>query len=163
MTVTSEHQYISSSSLSADANAASSCGSRSHPWRLQAPVGQRINISLLDFTGSTAVSADREFSCRQYGYVIDKASKKNVSICAVAAVDGMTLTRENAVYVSDTNIMDVVLLTATNLNYNFLLKLHGTCQRTNFFSRNLRIIAANKRLHLTYFVNLQILNLNFEF
>lgn len=144
VTVTSDHQYISSSSIIADTSAAFSCGSRSHPWRLQAPVGQRINISLLDFAGSTAVSADRDIPCRQYGYVMDRASKKNASICAVIVADGRTSSRENAVYTSKSNSVGVVLQTATNSNNNFLIKLHGICQKA--FSYRSWPITVDKRL-----------------
>ena len=99
------------------------CGSKSHPWRLEAPVGQRINISLLDFTGTPR---DRDVTCRQYGYVVEKSNKKNVSICAAATVGGVNLQRESAVYTSDTNSVDIVLVTGTNAdNYNFLVKLNG--------------------------------------
>jgi len=48
VSVTTEAQFISSSSsTSSDVNIISSCGSKSHPWRLEAAAGQRINISRL--------------------------------------------------------------------------------------------------------------------
>jgi len=85
VSVTTEAQFISSSSTtSSDVNSVSSCGSKSHPWRLEAAVGQRINISLLDFTAMSMSAADRprdRVTCRQYGYVLEKLNKRNVSVC----------------------------------------------------------------------------------
>lgn len=124
--VTSDQQYISSLSLIADTSSTSGCGSKSHPWRLQVPAGQRINISILDFSGSVGLPVDRDVTCRQYGYIVDKSNKKNVSICGVSTPNGDKLQREDAVYTSLTNNVDIVLVTGGAENYNFLLKLNGS-------------------------------------
>jgi hypothetical protein len=125
---TTEDQYItSSSSISPDVNSMTACGSRSHPWRLEAPAGQRINISLFDFSASVRTprdggSADR----RQYGYIIEKYNKRNVSIYASTVADGIGPQRESAVYTSDTNSLIIVVNSGTNhANNNFLIKLKG--------------------------------------
>jgi len=130
VTVASDHQYISSSSsFMADANSMSSCGSRSHPWRLEVTAGQRILISLLDFTsGTTTQSRDLGETCRHnYGYIVDKSSRKNVSICPVmTSEDGAKPLREREVYTSGASSLNVVLLAKANTdNYNFLIKLQG--------------------------------------
>ena len=116
----------------------SNCGSRSHPWRLEAPVGQRINVSLLDFTGAPSQpissSRDRDVMCYQYGYVFENFNKKNASICAsllvgVASGGGANPRRESTVFVSETNRVEIVFLSGFNTNnYNFLLKISGTYQ-----------------------------------
>jgi hypothetical protein len=126
VTVTSDQQYVSSSSFIADADSASGCGSRSHPWRLQAPPGQRINISLLDFSGSVSLPQDRDVACRQYGYIVDKSNKKNVSLCGVNSPDGDKLQREIEVFTSFSNSLEIVLVTGRSENYNFLVRLNGT-------------------------------------
>jgi hypothetical protein len=131
VSVTADQQYISKSSAQAsDFLSTSSCGSRSHPWRLEAPVGQRISISLLDFAGSAdhVNTGDRDDeSCHQYGYVVERANKRNASICATAeAVVGGKTQRENAVYTSETNTVDIVLSAGADTeHYNFLIKLTG--------------------------------------
>ena len=116
-------------------NSVSNCGSRSHPWRLEAPVGQRIDVSLLDFTGVSSPptsSRDRDVTCYQYGYVIERPNKKNASICGSVAVGrstggGANPHRESAVYVSETNSVDIVFVSGSNTNnHNFLMKISGT-------------------------------------
>ena len=136
VSVTSDQQFISSSSSLPDLNSATSCGSRSHPWRLEAPAGQRINVSFLDFAASVPSDSDRDVTCRQYGYVVEKSNKKNVSICVAmemggTAVLGVRQQRERAVYTSEANKLDIVLLSGTGLeNNNFLVKLNGICSDT---------------------------------
>lgn len=116
-----------SSSMTSDANSASTCGSRSHPWRLEAPLGQRINVSLLDFTDFSSTSRDPGAICLRYGYALEKTSKKNTSICATENVGTVEPHAEVAVFTSDANSVDIVVTgTAANANkYNFLLKLTG--------------------------------------
>jgi hypothetical protein len=127
--VTTEDQYITSagiSSVSSDIHTMTNCGSRSHPWRLEAPAGQQINISLLDFT-STSRGGDETVSRHQYGFVVEKSSKKNVSINSAGAAT--KLHRESAVYESDANEVNIVLATGTEQrNHSFLIKLNGKHQ-----------------------------------
>jgi len=128
VSVTGDQQFIARSILtSSDANSLSSCGSRSNPWHLEAPLGQRINISLIDFSGAVVTQRVRgEVTCHQYGYVVEKSNKRNVSICAEAVVGGARPQRETAVYSSETNSVDVVLFgDNASDSYNFLVKLNG--------------------------------------
>jgi len=107
---------------------------------LEAPAGQRINISLLDFTAaarltsqhltrstshiitSSTSSSSSSGSCvdenHQYGYIIDKSSvnKKNVSVCHARS------NRQTHVYLSTSNALQLVTTTE-----NFLLKVQGAC------------------------------------
>ena len=108
------------------ANAQLHCGTKTQPWLLEAPGGQRINISLLDFTpapkGSNALTVD---CVRQYGYVIDKSTigKKNVSVCVSTQSQ-----RLSNVYVSKSNTVELVLLSHfqhVGADINFLVKLQG--------------------------------------
>jgi len=102
----------------------SNCGSKLLPWHIEAPTGQRVNISILDFTASVGESRDSQLSCQQYGYVIEKLNKKNASLCDT--VGGATRQRESFVYTSDTNSIDIVLVIGTNHdNYNFIVKVNG--------------------------------------
>jgi len=112
VSVTTEAQFMSSSS---DVNSVSSCGSKSHPWRLEAAAGQRINISLLDFTDKRP--RDR-VTCRQYGYVLEKLNKRNVSVCEAEL-------RQSHVYISDSNNLRIVR--TSNSQQSFLIKVEGKC------------------------------------
>jgi hypothetical protein len=127
--VVNDQQFIASSTSFTDGTSMSNCGSRSHPWRLEAPVGQRINISLLDFSGSSAVNTprDRDVTCRQYGFVTEKLNRKNVSICAVSRDGEVRLQREKTVFTSESNRVDVILTTGTSSENNFLVKINGKC------------------------------------
>ena len=113
VSVTTEVQFMSSSS---DVNSVSSCGSKSHPWRLEAAAGQRMNISLLDFTDRRP--RDR-VTCRQYGYVLEKLNKRNVSVCGAEL-------RQSHVYISDANNVEIVLTqTGDNQKLTFLIRSQG--------------------------------------
>jgi hypothetical protein len=140
VTVTGEQQYIARSlSTSSDFNSLSSCGTRTNPWRLEAPAGQRINISLLDFTGSVGAAAREGHGamCRTYGYLVEKSNKKNVSICGATSIDGTKLQRESAVYMSEVNSVDIVLVTGVSVNNsNFLLRINGTFDASWAFNLN---------------------------
>jgi len=140
VSVTTEAQFISSSSsTSSDVNSVSSCGSRSHPWRLEAAAGQRINISLLDFTAtSMSEAADRprdRVTCRQYGYVLEKLNKRNVSVCGGGGAE----LRQSHVYVSDSNNLQIVQIPARPMSDNeqsFLIRIESKCVLllTNMFA-----------------------------
>jgi hypothetical protein len=94
---------------------------------LEAPLGQRVNVSLLDFTDFSSSSRDPDATCVQYGYALEKTNKKNVSICAAKVVGTAETHGEVAVFTSDANSADIVLVSGTvHANkYNFLLKLTG--------------------------------------
>src|SRR5688572_7130390 len=59
------------------------CGSKFQPWIVEAPVGQKVSLSLLDFatTRSTETGEAKEL-CKRRGIIVDKAGRRNVSICA---------------------------------------------------------------------------------
>jgi len=140
--VNNDHQFMSSSSAVSEGQSVSSCGSRSQPWRLEAPLGQRINISLLDFSGLAATSRDGDVTCYQYGYVIDKVNKKNVSICSVKGVEKQ---RESHVCTSESNTVNIVLTGIDMANSNFLVKVQGMLSM-KFEIANETIFIANSTL-----------------
>jgi len=108
------------------------CGSRSHPWLLEAQTGQQVNISLLDFSGHgrrTQLDTrgdDCSPSHVQYGYIVDKTNKNNVSICSTDAQ-----LRHKHLYQSTGNLVEIVLNTHQIANkdvdtpQNFLLAFEG--------------------------------------
>ena len=97
---------------------------------LEAPAGQRIEISLLDFTKGRSVEGQdltpTQTNCVQYGYIVEKSARKNVSICG-----GDGSKRQRTVYTSTTNVLEIVLIRRINrtehdqVNCNYLLKLEG--------------------------------------
>ena len=112
------------------------CGTKTQPWMLEVPAGQRINISLLDFTAAarltsydtrstshviTSSSSSSRGSCvdekHQYGYIIDKSSvnKKNVSVCHARS------NRQTHVFLSTANTLQLFVAK----KYNYMIKIKG--------------------------------------
>jgi len=108
------------------------CGSRSHPWLLEAQTGQQVNVSLLDFSGHGQrtqldtsrglVSDDCGPAHVQYGYIVDKTNKNNVSICSTTAQQ-----RHKHVYQSAGNVVEIILINNDSLafHHNFLISFVG--------------------------------------
>jgi hypothetical protein len=128
------------------------CGTRTQPWLLEAPAGQRINISLLDFTPNGAVEGvgsgvngdflreDSQIhapamvrsksSCVQiYGYILDKSTpasmKKSIPVCSEVGSPRLT-----SVYLSTNNAVELLLVSfderiAQNQRPSFLIKVEG--------------------------------------
>ena len=128
-------QHIRSSSENSDSGRQRvRCGSRSHPWLLEAQTGQQVNISLLDFSGHGRrtqldtrglVSDDCSPARVQYGYIMDKTNKNNVSICSTDAQQ-----RHKHVYQSAGNLVEIVLCRQdeddTDIEHqNFMLAFEG--------------------------------------
>jgi len=106
------------------------CGSGDRPWLLEARSGQRINISLLDFTGSssstssahrtrTVETASSSGCQRQFGFIEDKSANRNIDICSDAAH------RQPTLYVSRSNQVDIVLTSRQQTAQNFLISVKG--------------------------------------
>ena len=147
VSVTSSPLHIAAAAAAAGVDSWSTqsnigCGTKTQPWMLEATAGQRINISLLDFTAAarlasqhltrstshviTTSSSSSSGSCvdekHQYGYIIDKSSvnKKNVSVCHARS------NRQTHVYLSTANTAQLVL--ANNASDNFLVRVDGKLQ-----------------------------------
>jgi len=112
---------------------------------LEAQTGQKVNISLLDFSGhggqtqldSRGLVTDH---CSvQYGYVVDKNNKNNVSICSTAVQQ-----RHKHLYQSTGNLVEIVLTPKPTTNkeedmtVNFLLAVEGKFKL--FVPKMLRIV-----------------------
>jgi len=88
-----------------------SCGTKSRPWMLEAPAGQQISVSLLDF-GVNTRETQLEKNCLQYGYIVDKSVNKNVSICALSDE------RKNTIYKSASNQISIVVVASFRADVN---------------------------------------------
>jgi len=128
------------------------CGTPAQPWLLEAPTGQKIHLSVLDFspmvvssvatvsrlhestrvpTINSRLSGDRcvdQHRKREYGFIVDKpatGNKRNISIC-VAATGSQRLTN---VYTSSSNTVELVLMSTDQYlashSLNFLLRFEG--------------------------------------
>jgi len=120
VSVTGEAQFMSSSSSSRlNGGVSVSCGSKSHPWRLEAAAGQRINISLLDFTADDR-PRDRVTCTRKYGYVLEKWNKRNAYVCAGHG-------RQTHLLVSQSNNLQIVQTPSSSqsLEENYLISIEG--------------------------------------
>jgi len=128
--VNSEQKFL----LLSSANNGSSgddviCGRRDRAWLLEAPAGQRINVSLLDFSArssrartvdSSTTSSRRSGCLRQLGVIEDKSaapSRNLINICA----DG----QQPTLYVSHSNQLALVLQPYTTADNNFLIAVRG--------------------------------------
>lgn len=95
------------------------CGTQFHPWTVEAPAGQKIRISLLDFS----ISHSSQF-CSSYGVIRDKSRRHNVSICGG---DGQ---REKEAHISTGDGVEIYLNQEDQKKSNgsgkqFILKLEG--------------------------------------
>src|SRR6218665_2363283 len=103
------------------------CGTQFQPWTLEAPVGQKIRITLLDFTDSRSSqvrTGGYQPPCQSYGVVLDKTTKRNVSICKGGA------RREQKLYLSAGNALEIYSIPTestfdTRDSSQFILKLEG--------------------------------------
>ena len=102
------------------------CGTGFQPWTVEAPVGQKISIGLLDFnSGLTGRESKRP--CHAYGSIVDKTSKRNVTLCG----DGAH--REKELYTSAGNTVDILVNAfdqkegVTNA-IQFVLRIEGVLQ-----------------------------------
>ena len=80
------------------------CGSKLQPWIVEAPVGQKVSLSLLEFaTSRSTETGEVKESCKSRGVILDKAGRRNVSICA----NGVQSTTE--VYQSKGNKIEIFI------------------------------------------------------
>src|SRR6218665_3780213 len=101
------------------------CGTTFQPWHIEAPVGQTVNIVLLNFnTEPTTQIRDRsEQSCNKHGIILDKVGKRNTTIC------GDAMQREIKIYSSSGNAVYIMFRYSDQLRSDdvtkFVLKLEG--------------------------------------
>jgi len=124
--VDSEQKFLLPSSLNNRTDGGDViCGSRDRAWLLEAPSGQRINVSLLDLSDSsssrtveTAPSLSWSRCLRQLGFIEDKSANRNVNICTDNA--------QPTIYVSRSNQLAIVLASRRQQTPgNFLISVKG--------------------------------------
>ena len=78
--VTSSSLHIAAAAAAAGMDSRSTlsnigCGTKTQPWMLEAPAGQRINISLLDFTAAARLTS--QHLTRSTSHVITSSSSSS--------------------------------------------------------------------------------------
>jgi len=133
----------SSEPVHIQAQTSTRCGSSGQPWQLEAPAGQRITVSVLDFApGRPPRSSDgpshRRCTGRVYGFLVDKTQKTNVSVCettSAGALSGDTLQGEAqssfnegqaAIIATSSNSAELLVVRDEQLANNFLVRVEGT-------------------------------------
>lgn len=108
--------------LTSDVTWRTGCGTTSCPWLIEAERGQRINISLFDFSqGAKSVKTAK--ICYKYATLQEDSSiTKDITMCS--DTDHQL---EGHIYLSDTNKVLVSLYTATSKEelHHFALKYEG--------------------------------------
>lgn len=125
-------------------------GSLACPWRIELPRGERINLTLVDFSTPNAdVSTDSQI-CHQYALVTEKLSTtENGRVCGGDR-------REKHVYTSRTNTIEIRIITKKNVetdrNFYFLLRYEGIAKSNGVFrgclpGSNTQKIKMHKKRH----------------
>ena len=95
------------------------CGSPGTPWIIEAEPGQRINVTLMDFTRfNVAATVGQRYDirgCRNYALVRERGRNKNVTVCASDA-------RERHVHMSSSNTLEITITKKKEEPYYFLLR-----------------------------------------
>ena len=121
------------------AQSSTRCGSSRQPWQIEAPAGQRITVSVVDFarasTARDGPPADRRCRGRVYGFLVDKTQKTNVSVCetpSAGALSGETQVNAQssssdgrAVLTTSSNSAELLIVRDEHLANNFLVRVEG--------------------------------------
>lgn len=100
------------------------CATKDQPWVIEAPAGQKIKVTLIDFLASQTSQNDDNLKRSCLGVIVDNASKRNVSIC----VGGEQRTR--FLYSSKADSLEIYYNTQGQKDSKdakkFVLKLEGS-------------------------------------
>ena len=115
------------------AQTSSRCGSNRQPWQLEAPAGQRITVSVLDFARALTdmdETADQHCRGRVYAFLIDKAQKTNVSVCETTSAGAQSVNVHlsssdgRAALSTSSNSAELFIVRDEHLN-KFLIRVEG--------------------------------------
>ena len=100
--------YIASSEV-----ASTGCGSMGCPWTMEVPEGQKINLTLYDFTLTS------DDTCEQYGFgtIYDGSKQEKITNCLKK--------REQLFYKSSTNVIKLTLSQTYAQSNGFVIKYEG--------------------------------------
>ena len=82
------------------------CGTKTRPWMIEAPVGQKINMRLIDLSRKSpedmARSSVNGVCSHAYGYILEKSHRRNITICSGKE-------RKTHLYSTTGNVADLIL------------------------------------------------------
>ncbi|KAK2152864.1 hypothetical protein LSH36_316g07089 [Paralvinella palmiformis] len=97
-------------------------GSRSCPWRIRAAVGQKINITLINFARATSRqrfgSRTKPHVCYQFAVIREDGRRQTLTECE----GGKRLVH---VYLTSTNAVQISMLTRDETDFYFMLHYEG--------------------------------------
>lgn len=94
------------------------CGTLEKPLTLEAKLGQKINISLYDFSWKQSNNKYRQCP-HSYGYVIDTKTTEVSDIC------GGQHERVKQIFMSESNVVQIVFHEDMLKDKNFLIEFNG--------------------------------------
>ena len=114
--VTHDSKHLLGASAS---DASANCGTVTHPWILESPKGQQVQVIYVSVGKSSGVNTVCSFS---QGSIIDKPGKRNVSICDRGMKSGPSVEIEMN-YLSEGNLLEIYL--HQRVDHSFVLKIKG--------------------------------------
>ena len=99
------------------------CGSPTLPWVIQVNPGQKVNVTLVDFSMITEPGTS---ACKVFAVI------KERTIGRVRNITSCTTTRERSIYMSVTNVIEIGLVTVMDPmdrldSPMFMIKYEGIC------------------------------------
>ena len=99
----------------------SSCGTANRPLTIEARAGQKINITLQDFSRDSGDFNIQKINCqRLYGHLVSYDSSDILDICGGTS-------RQSTVHVSTSHKMQIAFDEAALERFSFLIKVEGKC------------------------------------
>ena len=120
--------------LASITSAETGCGTADAPWSIFASPGQRINVTLLDFTIDQATRADFNSHprgpsrvCTVYATIRELDGRRSVTVCGGEQ-------RQKTVYVSLESSVEIRIINSQPEIVNFLIRFDGmpTCLKCCF-------------------------------
>ena len=112
MTVSTQDGYLSS-----HVTETSGAGSVDCPWNVRAELGQRIKLTLLDFSGLTGKNPTSQ-QCNVYATIKEPTAGVSETVCG-------TRERVTIIYTSDSNQVQVRLVPRGKDNKAFVIRHQG--------------------------------------
>ena len=101
------------------------CGTNIQPWIVESPKGQRVKVTYVSIGGkkSRGSRVSHRCSAANQGIVIDKLGRRNVSVCEGS--EGWRLEDDQQYYLSEGNILQIILKSRGLGGNKFILKIQG--------------------------------------
>ena len=125
------------------------------PWRLRVHPGQRLNLTLFDFSvfsSVTQISASQSSMCKRYASILEPLQRREQPICGGNE-------RIRSVYISQGNQVDLRLSDFSRISrdqpdpVHFLIRFHAIgCQHVTS-PRNTHVVYSDDSKHMTITCN----------